>query len=102
MLTTCLATAYKNDPTASVDAGSSVAALRDWTEYDMDAAPKEIQSLIQRYLARDYRNPLAESEVAGIRFDTLKCLDLYHGEELAALTKRLVIHPGRTFRQSAR
>jgi len=99
VLATCLATAYRGDKDAARDAGSSVSALRDWTYYDLEQAPDAINALVESHLARDYRNPLAEAEVPGIRFDLLKCLDLYHGQELEALAKRLVIHPRRTHRQ---
>ena len=44
-------------------------------------------------------HPLAESEVKDVRFDFLKCLDLYHSKELDALARRVVIHPTRTYRQ---
>ncbi|KVC67341.1 hypothetical protein WI73_18900 [Burkholderia ubonensis] len=99
ILATCIATAYKNDKDAPVDAGSSISALRDWTSYDMEKSPDAVKSLVDRYLARDYHNPLAESEIKGVRFDFLKCLDLYHSKELDSLVKRLVINPGRTYRQ---
>lgn len=102
VLATCLTTAYQHDDKVAQDAGSSVSALRDWTQYDMDAAPDEIQSLIKRYLARDYQNPLVEAETPGIRFEMLKCLDLYHSRDMEMLTKRLVINPKRTYRESPR
>ncbi|WP_080418202.1 type VI secretion system amidase immunity protein Tai4 [Burkholderia ubonensis] len=99
ILATCIANAYKNDRDAPVDAGSSASALRDWTSFDMEKSPDAVKSLVDRYLARDYRNPLVESEIKGVRFDFLKCLDLYHSKELDSLVKRLVIDPGRTYRQ---
>lgn len=95
----CVATAYKNEPAATKDAGSSVSALRDWSYYDLEQSPDAVKELIERYLARDYHNLLAESEVKGVRFDFLKCLDLYHSEDLEALTKNLVINPKRSYRQ---
>lgn len=99
VLATCIAYAYKGDKQAAVDAGSSVSALRDWTEYDLEKAPDAIKTLVDRYLARDYHNPLVESEVQGVRFDLLKCLDLYHSKELDAQVKSLVFHPKRIYRQ---
>lgn len=99
VLATCIARAYRDDRGASIDAGSSVSALRDWTVYDLEKAPSEIESLVHTYLARNYHNPLAEAEVAGIRFDFLKCLDLYHSKELEAQTRKLVIDPARSYRQ---
>jgi hypothetical protein len=99
VLATCIANAYRHDKDAAIDAGSSVSALRDWTAYDLEKAPDEIKSLVDRYLARDYRNPLVDAEIKGVRFDLLKCMDLYHSAELDAQVKRLVIHPKRTYRQ---
>jgi len=52
---------------------------------------------VDAYLARDYRNPLVESEVQGVRFDVLKCLDLYHSKALEALVERVVLEPSRRF-----
>lgn len=57
------------------------------------------RSLVDRCLARDYSNPLAEPEIKGVRFDLLKCLDLYHSKELDAQVRQLVINPKRTYRQ---
>ncbi|WP_244111066.1 T6SS amidase immunity protein Tai4 family protein, partial [Burkholderia stagnalis] len=51
-----------------------------------------------KYLARDYRNPVVESEVADVRFDYLKCMDLYHGKALDAAAKKLVLRPNSTYR----
>ena len=99
VLATCIANAYKNDKDAAIDAGSSVSALRDWTYYDMEKSPDAIESLVASYLGRNYHNPLVESEIKGIRFDFLKCLDMYHGKELDAQVKKLVLHPKRTYRQ---
>jgi hypothetical protein len=99
VLATCVATAYKNDSDVVKDAGSSVSALRDWTYYDLELAPLAIRDLIKEYLSLDYYNPLAESEVKGVRFDMLKCLDLYHSRALEAQVKRLVFPLAHTHRQ---
>jgi len=99
VLAECVATAYKTEPETVKDAGSSVRALIDWTYFDLEKNPDISRSLINRYLARDYSNPLVESEIKGVRFDFLKCLDLYHSKELEAQVKRFVINPKRTYRQ---
>lgn len=99
VLATCIASAYANDSGAAMDAGSSASALMDWTYFDLEKAPDASKSLIDRYLARDYHNPVVESEIKGVRFDLLKCLDLYHSKELATEVRRLVINPKRTYRQ---
>lgn len=99
VLATCIANAYTNEKNAAIDAGSSVSALRDWTYYDLEKSPDAIKYLVDAYLVRDYHNPLVESEIKGVRFDFLKCLDLYHSKELDSLVKRVVIKPKRTCRQ---
>ncbi|MCK7577748.1 MAG: type VI secretion system amidase immunity protein Tai4 [Chromatiales bacterium] len=99
ILAICLASAYKSDANAATDIGSSVSALRDWTYYDMENSPDAIKSLVDGYLARDYTNPLVESEIKGVRFDFLKCMDLYHSKELDAQVKRFDPSPNRTYRQ---
>lgn len=99
VLASCLTQAYRNDAGVSTDAGSSISALRDWTYYDMEKSPDAVKSLVDSYLARDYSNPLVEPEIKGVRFDFLKCMDLYHSKALEDLVKRLVIHPKRTHRQ---
>ncbi|KML43061.1 hypothetical protein VL15_37585 [Burkholderia cepacia] len=98
VLAQCLATAYRQEPGVSKDIGSSTSALRDWTYYDMERAPDVIHALVAKYLARDYRNPVVESEVRDVKFDFLKCVDLYHGKELEAAAKQLVLRPNSTYR----
>lgn len=98
VLATCIANAYRKEDGAATDAGSSVSALRDWTLYDLERAPDVIKQLVDQYLARDYRNPLAESEVKGVRFDLLKCMDLYHSSELKEHVRRLVMKPNQSSR----
>ena len=102
VLATCIANAYKNDKDVAIDAGSSVSALRDWTYYDMNKAPDAIKNLVDDYLSRNYHNPLADSEMEGVHFNLLKCLDLYHSRELDRQVKRFVISPKRTYRQASR
>ncbi|MGS0891144.1 type VI secretion system amidase immunity protein Tai4 [Burkholderia stagnalis] len=98
VLAECLATAYRQAPDASKDIGSSVSALRDWTYYDLERAPDVIHALVTEYLARDYRNPVVESEVKDVKFDFLKCADLYHSKELDTAATRLVSRPSHTYR----
>lgn len=99
VLAICIANAYKSDADAATDAGSSVSALRDWTYYDMENSPDAIKSLVDKYLSRDYHNPLADAEVKGVRFDFLKCMDLYHSKELEAQVKQFVLKPNHSYRQ---
>jgi len=44
-------------------------------------------------------SPLAESEVKGLKFDFLKCLDLYHSKELDKLARKVVPYPQRKANQ---
>lgn len=90
VLATCIANAYHSDAHAFADAGSSVSALRDWTDHDMEHSPGAIKSLVDAYLQRDYRNPIVETRMPGIRFDLLKCFDLYHSGALTAQVKQFV------------
>lgn len=99
VLAQCLAQAWRDVPQATRDAGSSASALRDWTVYDLEASPIAVQALIDRYLGRDYSNPIVESEVPGIRFDFLKCMDLYHSQALQKLAAQVVLQPGNTARK---
>ncbi|MDU8604976.1 MULTISPECIES: type VI secretion system amidase immunity protein Tai4 [Pseudomonas syringae group] len=99
VLATCIANAYASDVKVGIDAGSSVTAIEDWANYDWEVGPDGIRALVSKYLARDYTNPLTESEIKGVKFDLLKCLDLYHSKELNALTKKTVVNPTHTYMQ---
>lgn len=96
---TCIANAYKDEKSSAIDSGSSASALRDWTYYDLEKSPDKARALVNKYVARNYQNPLVESEVKGVRFDLLKCLDLYHSKELDSLAHKLVINPKHTYKQ---
>ncbi|MFI3047672.1 type VI secretion system amidase immunity protein Tai4 [Pseudomonas coronafaciens] len=99
VLATCIANAYKGEKSTAMDAGSSVTALREWAYYDFEKSPDAVKALIDKYLARDYTNPLVESEIKGVKFDLLNCLDLYHSKELNSLVKEVMIKPGHTYIQ---
>lgn len=99
VLATCLTTAYRQNSEISKDVGSSISALVEWTYYDMEEGPEAVEALVNKYLSRDYYNPIVESEVKGVRFDYLKCLDLYHSKELDSLVKHIVYKPQHTYRQ---
>lgn len=100
VLGNCLAQAYGD--IASMDAGSSVSALIEWTYYNMDKSIDEEIRIIDSYLSRNYLNLLAEAEIKGIKFDFLKCLDLYHSKDLDKLAKKMIEHPQNTFRSTIR
>ncbi|AJY13839.1 MULTISPECIES: type VI secretion system amidase immunity protein Tai4 [Burkholderia] len=69
VLAECIATAYRNEPSAAMDAGSSVSALMDRTDFDLERNRDASKSLVNRFLARDYRNPVVQSESKGAAFD---------------------------------
>lgn len=91
MLATCIAMAYKDAPTAHQDASITASVFIEWTYYDVENSGKEIEGLLNRYLGRDYRNPL--EGYAGARFDLLKCIDMYHSKELEAQVRKFVDKP---------
>jgi|SRR5579872_739998 len=99
VLSLCIATAYQQDASTAADAGSSFGALRDWTHYDLEKSPEEIKRLVDKYLRRDYENPLAEAEHKNIKFSLLKCLDMYNSKELEQQMTRFAPQPKRTYRQ---
>lgn len=88
VLARCVARTYQADAAASADARSSANVLLEWTRYDAETATDAIPKLIEKYLARDYSNPLLEYRDR--RFSFLKCMDLYHGDELKNLEKQIV------------
>lgn len=85
---------------AAADAASSANALVEWTRYDAESSPDEINRMVDRFLGRQYRNPLGEQGGPVAEFNLLKCLDLYHSRELDALTKRVVLPDIRPNRQN--
>ena len=91
----CITKAYKDSDEVGKDAGSSVGALRQWIDYDMNESIDEEIRLVNSYLSRNYFNPIVESQVKGVKFDLLKCLDLYHSKELDKLSRKIVPYPQR-------
>ena len=93
VLAVCIARSQQGQ--AAADAAGSVQALREWTQYDVEASPDEIDRTVNRFLSRNYRNPLGDQDGAAAEFNLLKCLDLYHSRDLEALSKRLVLPTSR-------
>ena len=96
----CIAKAYRGDKSASSDARSSASALIDWTYFDLNET-KAVHNLIDKYLSRDYFNPYAEFDKE-VKYDYLKCLDLYHSKDLKRLAKEIVYDPNETYKSSSR
>lgn len=91
----CIAKAYAISPSANADAMATTGGLNEWTHYDVDASTSQLEKLIDNYLARNYLSIQGEK----VKLNLLKCIDLYHSKELAALTKRYVSRPNRSYRQ---
>ncbi|MET3216987.1 UNVERIFIED_ORG: hypothetical protein ABIC48_004765 [Burkholderia territorii] len=89
-LAACLSLAYRGSP-AGEDADITKSAFLEWTYYDEDKGNRAVEQLAERYLRRDYGNPV--EGYAGAKFALLKCLDLYHGPELDEQVRRYVPHP---------
>jgi len=97
----CIAKAYRGDKSASSDAGSSASALIDWAYFDLNET-KAVHNLIDKYLSRDYFNPYDEFEIKEVKYNYLKCLDLYHSKDLKRLAKEIVSEPNETYKSSSR
>ncbi len=91
VLASCLAKAYSDQPVAAKDARATASALMEWTYFDVQKASSSPDNLVEKYLRRDYRNPL--EGFVDVRFELLKCLDLYHSHELDAEVGQFVPHP---------
>ena len=97
----CIAKAYRGDKSASSDAGSSASALIDWAYFDLNET-EAVHNLIDKYLSRDYFNPYDEFEIKEVKYNYLKCLDLYHSKDLKRLAKEIVSEPNETYKSSSR
>lgn len=97
MLLKCLSRAYQNDPGAANDTGASAAVMLNWMDVELDASIDASEQLLNSALARDYRHPLSQ-DYKNIRFDALKCLDMYHSKALTSQVKRFVSQPAKPYR----
>ncbi len=89
-LAACIAEAYKGSP-AGEDASITKSVFLDWTYYDDDKGNPATERLAEKYLARDYSNPF--EGYVGAEFKLLKCLDMYHSQELNEQVRKYVPHP---------
>lgn len=86
----CISEAYEGS-NAGKDASITTSAFLEWTYYDFENANPAVEALIERFLNRNYSNPV--EGYAGAEFKLLKCLDMRHSKELNELTKKYVPHP---------
>ena len=91
----CLTKAYNDNKDIVKDIGSSEGALQQWVSYDINESVDEEFKIVNSYLSRNYFNPIVEAQVKGVKFDFLKCLDLYHSKELDKLSRKVVPYPQR-------
>lgn len=91
-LAACISEAYKGSP-AGEDADLTQSVFLDWTYYDDEKGDPAVDQLVEKYLRRDYSNPV--EGYASAKFDLLKCLDMYHSAELEKLVRKYVPHPAR-------
>ncbi|AKJ31959.1 T6SS amidase immunity protein Tai4 family protein [Caldimonas brevitalea] len=72
-LASCISAAYKGSA-GGEDADISKSAFIEWTYYEEDKGDAATDQLVEKYLRRDYTNPV--DGYAGAKFDLLKCLDI--------------------------
>lgn len=89
-LAACISEAYKGSP-AGDDANITQSAFLEWTYYDDENGDPAVDRLVEKYLHRDYSNPV--EGYAGARLDLLKCLDMYHSQELDEQIRKYVPRP---------
>lgn len=94
VLAICIAEAYRHEAQPAKDAGRSAEMLRQSAHDAKPATKREIFLLIDEYLQRDYFDPITAWQVHGLRFNLMKCLDLYHSEALEHVTQAQVDPPG--------
>lgn len=86
----CISSAYDGSP-AGKDASITTSVFLEWTYYDFERANPAVEDLAEKYLRRNYANPV--EGYAGAEFKLLKCLDMYHSKDLNDLVRRYVPHP---------
>ena len=91
----CLNKAYNDNKDIVKDIGSSEGVLQQWVSYDINESVDEEFKIVNSYLSRNYFNPIVEAQVKGVKFDFLKCLDLYHSKELDKLARKVISYPQR-------
>ncbi|MEX5716087.1 T6SS amidase immunity protein Tai4 family protein [Serratia ureilytica] len=87
-LTYCISVAYKTSPEASKDAIASSNGIDAWSYYAIRDEESPIIKLTKQYLQKNYNAKDGKS-----RLDLMKCMDMYHSEELDKLAKDYVQRP---------
>lgn len=99
-LASCLQKAFgSHDTRFNEDAKATTGAyLELWMDYDFEKPNKtqgKLETLIQKYLNQSYGSQMYPKSKVYI----MKCFDFYHSYDLDKLSKELVIHSNRTYKQ---
>ena len=89
-LAACLAVAYQGSQ-AGEDADITKSVFLEWTYYDEDKGNQATDQLVEKYLSRNYSTPV--EGYAKAEFRLLKCLDMYHSQDLNEQMRKYVPHP---------
>lgn len=92
-LASCIATAYQRDKDISLDASFTANALNEWGRYDIDENTGKIEKITKEFLKRSYQS----HHGSNVQLELLKCIDLYHSDELEQLVKQHVLTPKSSF-----
>ncbi|MGP1120240.1 T6SS amidase immunity protein Tai4 family protein [Serratia sp. CY47444] len=87
-LTYCISVAYKTSPEASKDAIASSNGIDAWSYYAIRDEESPIIALTKQYLQKNYNAKDGKS-----RLDLMKCMDMYHSENLDKLAKDYIQCP---------
>ena len=80
-LSVCLATVAE-DAVTKADADATASAYMEYGRQDIEAYD-QLRKLVERFTAQQYGGSIPS------RFNTMKCIDLFHSKELDKLTGRL-------------
>ncbi len=97
MLAGCIARAYEKETLAYKDSRDTASLLMEWSNYDAENSLDEIDRIQNKYLNREYHDPLIENKDS--KFELLKCFDMYHSKELNNQVQRFVSKPKDNFRK---
>ena len=85
VLAECVAAAYGFDDRVAKDAHGAAVGFDAWSYFYLEEYPDRIATLVKDTLAKRY--PSFQGEP--MRLDLMKCIDMYHGPELAAQVRSL-------------
>ena len=84
-LAECVAAAYEFDDRVATDVLASAAGFDVFSNYFLESDGERIAALVKDTLAKRYHS----IEGPSVRLDFTKCIDMYHGPELAAQVRSL-------------